>query len=136
MDCFNNLALPASLKQLVASNPICHGTILKISQLRDVWDDENISRVFDDLGVLVPPSEGQDFSIYLQSTDNPIKYGKVESLFCDDFDYKVVAHADGNQNVKIRIYRHEYNIEAIPPSFFERENQKKYPYCRDTFLQG
>ena len=136
MDCFNNLALPASLKQLVASNPICHGTILKISQLRDIWDDENISRVFDDLGVLVPPSEGQDFSIYLQSIDNPIKYGKVESLFCDDFDYKVVAHADGNQNVNIRIYRQEYNIEAIPPSFFERENQKRYPYCRETFLCG
>lgn len=121
MNCLNNIDLPASLKQIVAAKPICHGTILKISQLRDIWDDDAISRVFEDLGVLVPPSENHDFSIYLQSLDNPTKYGKVESQFCDDFDYKVVAHADINQNVNIRIYRQEYNIEAIPPSFFERE---------------
>lgn len=136
MDCLNSLGLPSSLKQIVSAKPISHGTILKISQLRDIWDDDAISRVFDDLGVLVPPSESQEFSIYLQSLDNPLKYGKVESLFCDDFDYKVVAHADDEQNVNIRIYRQEYNIEAIPLSFFERENQKQYPYSRDTFMCG
>lgn len=136
MDCLNSLDLPSSLKQIVSAKPISHGTILKISQLRDIWDDDAISRVFDDLGVLVPPSESQEFSIYLQSLDNPLKYGKVESLFCDDFDYKVVAHADDEQNVNIRIYRQEYNIEAIPLSFFERENQKRYPYSRDTFMCG
>lgn len=136
MNCLNNIDLPASLKQIVAAKPICHGTILKISQLRDIWDDDAISRVFEDLGVLVPPSENHDFSIYLQSLDNPTKYGKVESQFCDDFDYKVVAHADINQNVNIRIYRQEYNIEAIPPSFFERENQKNYPYKREDFMRG
>lgn len=136
MDCLNSLDLPSSLKQIVSAKPISHGTILKISQLRDIWDDDAISRVFDDLGVLVPPSESQEFSIYLQSLDNPLKYGKVESLFCDDFDYKVVAHADDEQNVNIRIYRQEYNIEAIPLSFFERENQKQYPYSRDTFMCG
>lgn len=136
MNCLNNIDLPTSLKQIVAAKPICHGTILKISQLRDIWDDDAISRVFEDLGVLVPPSENNDFSIYLQSLDNPTKYGKVESQFCDDFDYKVVAHADINQNVNIRIYRQEYNIEAIPPSFFERENQKNYPYKREDFMRG
>lgn len=136
MDCLNSLDLPSSLKQIVSAKPISHGTILKISQLRDIWDDDAISRVFDDLGVLVPPSESQEFSIYLQSLDNPLKYGKVESLFCDDFDYKVVAHADDEQNVNIRIYRQEYNIEAIPLSFFERENQKRYPYSRETFMCG
>lgn len=136
LDYFNNLPLPTSLKQSVVSKMLCHGTILKISQLRDIWDDEAISRVFEDLGVLVPPSENQEFSIFLQSLDNPKMYGKVESLFCDDFDYKVVAHADANQNVTIRIFRQEYNIEAIPPSFFERENQKSYPYNRNTFMCG
>lgn len=136
MNCLNNINLPTSLKQIVAAKPICHGTILKISQLRDIWDDDAISRVFEDLGVLVPPSENNDFSIYLQSLDNPTKYGKVESQFCDDFDYKVVAHADINQNVNIRIYRQEYNIEAIPPSFFERENQKNCPYKREDFMRG
>lgn len=136
MNCLNNIDLPTSLKQIVAAKPICHGTILKISQLRDIWDDDAISRVFEDLGVLVPPSENNDFSIYLQSLDNPTKYGKVESQFCDDFDYKVVAHADIDQNVNIRIYRQEYNIEAIPPSFFERENQKNYPYKREDFMRG
>jgi len=130
------LPLTEDLKRFISDSSVQYGTILKISQLRDVWGDAAIGSVFDDLGVLIPPSESQEFQIFLQSLDNPDKFGKVENSFCDDFDYKIVAHADSNQNVNIRIYRHEYNIEAIPPSFFERENQKNYPYCREDFIRG
>lgn len=136
MDCLNNVPLTDALKDLIAEKPVLHGTILKITQLRDIWDSDATSRIYDDLGVLVPPTESREFVISLQSLDEPKKYGEVESSFCDDFDYKVVAHADANQNVEIRVYRQEYNVEAIPLSFFERENQKNYPYQRKDFLRG
>lgn len=70
------------------------------------------------------------------SLDSPQKYGEVESSFCDDFDYKIVAHADADQNVNIRIYRNEYNVEAIPLSFYNRENQQEHPYRREDFMRG
>jgi hypothetical protein len=104
--------------------------------LRDIWDDEAIKNVYEDLGVLVPPSENRDFTISLVSLDSPQKYGEVESSFCDDFDYKIVAHADADQNVNIRIYRNEYNVEAIPLSFYNRENQQEHPYRREDFMRG
>lgn len=135
-DCLNIVPLTDALKDLIAEKPVLHGTILKISQLRDIWDSDATSRIYDDLGVLVPPTESREFVISLQSLDEPNKYGEVENSFCDDFDYKVVAHSDANQNVEIRVYRQEYNVEAIPLSFFERENQKNYPYQREDFLRG
>lgn len=136
LDCLHQIPLTSSVKYLVNKQSLLHGTILKISSLRDIWDDEAIKNVYEDLGVLVPPSENRDFTISLVSLDNPQRYGEVESSFCDDFDYKIVAHADANQKVNVRIFRNEYNIEAIPLSFFERVNQQEYPYKREDFMRG
>lgn len=136
MDCLDDVPLTADQKQLVIEKPVLHGTILKITQLRDIWDANAVQSIFDDLGVLVPPTENREFVINLQSLDEPKKYGEIESSFCDDFDYKIEAHADENQNVQIRIYRHEYNVEAIPLTFFKRKNQQLYPYRRENFLRG
>ena len=84
----------------------------------------------------MPPTESREFVINLQSLDEPKKFGEVESSFCDDYDYKIEAHADDKQNVQIRIYRQEYNAEAIPLTFYKRENQHSYPYRREDFLRG
>jgi signal transduction histidine kinase len=135
-DILHSIPLTDNLKKLIEENPVEHGTILKISNLRDVWDADATQKIFDDLGVLVPPTESREFVICLQSLDEPHKYGEVENSFCDDYDYKVVAHADDQQNVSIRVYRQEYNAEAIPLSFYKREKQQNYPYRREDFLRG
>ena len=135
-DILHSIPLTDNLKKLIEEKPVEHGTILKISNLRDVWDADATQKIFDDLGVLVPPTESREFVISLQSLDEPHKYGEVENSFCDDYDYKVVAHADDQQNVSIRVYRQEYNAEAIPLSFYKRDNQQNYPYRREDFLRG
>src|SRR5699024_4128559 len=89
-----------------------------------------------DLEVLVPPKETGGFEIYLFSSSEPNKYGEVFSSICDDFDFKLTAIADENQNVKIKIERREYDIELIPNKFFEREALKKFPYTKEIFKQG
>lgn len=135
-DILHSIPLTDNLKKLIEEKPVEHGTILKISNLRDVWDADATQKIFDDLGVLVPPTESREFVISLQSLDEPHKYGEVENSFCDDYDYKVVAHADDQQKVSIRVYRQEYNAEAIPLSFYKRDNQQNYPYRREDFLRG
>lgn len=135
-DVLLSIPLTDNLKRLIAEKPVLHGTILKISNLRDVWDADATQKIYDDLGVLVPPTESREFVISLQSLDEPHKYGEVENSFCDDYDYKVVAHADDQQKVSIRVYRQEYNAEAIPLSFYKRDNQQNYPYRREDFLRG
>ena len=65
-----------------------YGTILKITDLRDNWEDFYVEQVFSDLEVLVPPKESGGFDIYLFSSLTPEKYGEIFSSICDDFDYK------------------------------------------------
>jgi len=113
-----------------------YGTILKIENLRDTWNDYYVDQVFSDLEVLIPPEENNDFQIYLFSSLSPEKYGIIPSVLCDDFDYKVIAKADDNQKIKIQIIRNEYDIEKIPPDFFKRKNLVKYPYRLEDFRKG
>lgn len=113
-----------------------HGTVLKISNLRDNWDDYFISQAFDDLEVLVPPKEQNDFKLFLYSYDKPNEYGAILGSICDDYDYKLVAKADENQNVNIKIFRNEYDLETIPPEFFKRDFTRKSPYTKDDFKKG
>ena len=54
-----------------------YGTILKITDLRDYWDNYYVEQVYSDLEVLVPPRETNEFSIYLFSSLNPTDYGEV-----------------------------------------------------------
>ena len=112
------------------------GTILKISNLRDNWENFYVDQVFTDLEVLVPPKEVGEFEIYLFSSLEQNKYGEVLGSVCDDYDYKLVAKADENQNISITVYREEYDVELIPNGFFQREAMKNEPYRKEDFLQG
>ncbi|WP_405199350.1 ATP-binding protein [Christiangramia sp. LLG6405-1] len=112
------------------------GTILKITDLRDNWEDYFVDQVYSDLEVLVPPKESGGYEIYVFSSLNSNKYGEVLGSICDDFDYKLIASADENQNVKIKVFRNEYDIELIPNDFFEREEMKKDNYRKSDFLKG
>lgn len=112
------------------------GTILKITELRDNWEDYFVGQVYSDLEVLVPPKESGGFEIFVFSSLITNKYGEVLGSICDDFDYKLVAVADENQNVKITIYRNEYDVELIPNDFFLREAMQKENYRKTDFLKG
>jgi uncharacterized membrane protein len=101
---------------------------LKISELRDNWEDFYVSQVFDDLEVLVPPKEQSGFQLFLFSSDELSKYGEIIGSVCDDYDYKIEVKADKEQNVKIKIYRNEYDIKVINPKFFDRKLMNSFPY--------
>lgn len=124
------------LSQIAEIENLEFGTILKITELRDNWEDFYVEQVFTDLEVLVPPKESGGFNIYLFSSLNLQKYGEVLGSICDDFDYKIVAKADEYQNVEITITRNEYDIDLIPIEFFKQPNMNIYPYQYEVFQQG
>lgn len=124
------------LNKIESEKEFKYGTILKISELRDNWEDFFVEQVFSDLEVLVPPKEAGGFEIFVFSSLMPNKYGEVLGSVCDDFDYKLVAKADENQNINIRIYRNEFNLELIPNAFFERPAMQKDNYRKSDFLKG
>jgi len=124
------------IQEIIDKYPFNQGTILKISSLRDNWDDYFIAQTFDDLEVLAPPKEQNHFKLFLYSYDKPNEYGEILGSICDDYDYKLVAKADINQNVNIKIYRNEYDVETISPEFFKRDFAQKHPYTKDDFKKG
>lgn len=125
-----------NVKKFIETKEFNHGTIFKISNLRDNWEDHYVNEVFKDLEVLVPPKEINPFKISLFSKECPEKYGEVLGSICDDFDYKVSVIANDNQEVSIKIFRSEYIVDTIPPKFFTREFAKEYPYRKEDFEKG
>lgn len=101
-----------------------HGTVLKITDLHDDWSDELVTQVFEDLEILVPPKDIENFRIFLLSSLEPHRYGEILGPDCDDFDYKVEARANSNQEVEITIFREEYDVEKIPRDFFALESTR------------
>ncbi len=124
------------LNKIESEKEFKYGTILKITELRDNWEDYFVEQIYSDLEVLVPPKEAGGFEIFVFSSLAPSKYGEVLGSICDDYDYKLVATADDKQNVKIKIFRNEYDVELIPNALFERESMQKENYRRSDFIKG
>lgn len=124
------------LKKITKNFSFSSGTILKISNLRDNWDDYFIDQLYSDLEVLIPPREHSNFKLYLISAQEQNKYGEVFGSVCDDYDYKLIAKTDDKQNVSITIHRNEYDVETINPKLFERDLFKNYPYKAEDFQRG
>ncbi len=125
-----------TIVDLLDKHNFMSGTVLKISELRENWDDFYVEQIFTDLEVLVPPQESPVFSIFLVSSLAPNKYGEVLGSICDDYDYKLVAKADNKQNVTITVYRKEYDLESIDPELFNREGMQKPHYTLADFKKG
>ncbi len=132
-ECIKKHIKNKNILNIIDSCDYKHGTILHITNLRDNWDDYFVEQVYNDLEVLVPPKDQSSFKLYLFSEEEPEKYGEVLGSVCDDYDYKVIATASKNQKVKIQIYRNEYDVDLIPPEFFQRKNLQKYPYRKIDF---
>ncbi|AXA93464.1 ATP-binding protein [Massilia sp. YMA4] len=102
-----------------------HGTVLKITDLHDDWNSELVTQVYEDLEILVPPKDIENFRIFLLSSLEPDRYGEILGPDCEDFDYKVEAKATADQEVEITVYREEYDFEKIPSEFCNLESTKK-----------
>ncbi|OBP17276.1 hypothetical protein A5320_20740 [Rheinheimera sp. SA_1] len=119
----------------VSDDILKHGTVIRISRLHDIWKDTAVKQLYQDLEVLVPPRDVEEFSIHILSNNNPNSYGEVLSSVCDDFDYKLHAYADKEKNVVISIYREEYDEKIIPREFFERASINKNDFVEGAGLK-
>lgn len=124
------------IREILNNNDFINGTILQISNLRENWEDYFVEQLYSDLEVLIPPKEQGNFQLYLFSENEPNKYGEVLGSICDDYDYKLIAKADEEQNVAIKIFRNEYDLETINPKLFEYELFQKAPYTKKDFERG
>lgn len=109
------------------------GTRIEVSNLRDIWSDALVSKLFTNLEVLIPPREERIFEVFLFSTLAPDKYGKVSPSICDDYDYKVEARIDANGMAQITIFRNEFDVSKFPDELFNRESMQRKNFMKTDF---
>jgi len=118
--------------ELIDKTSFESGTIIEISELNDNWEIEQIEKLFRNLEMLLPPNEQSDFNINLFSTNNIDLFGKVNTAYYDDFDYKIQAvYTDNNKNLEVKITRNELDIDSIENRYIEIFNydaMKIFPY--------
>lgn len=132
----NVLPFPAEEYPELQIDTFQTGTKIKISTLRDTWDDYAIEKLFRNLEILIPPREERIFNIFLFDKKTPKKYGQVSPSICDDYDYKVDAKVDKSGNATITIHRNEFDIERFPNNLFNRQFMQRKNFTKEDFEQG
>lgn len=110
------------------------GTVLKISNLKDDWFDDNIRGVFKSLEALIPPKELNIlFDVNFQHIQQPKEFGKVETAFFNDYDYKLVANYKPEElAVDFEITRNEIDIDLVKKKYAFLYKNTKAPYDLKT----
>src|SRR5258706_1257475 len=134
-----NLSKDSRLNSTAKKIQFNGGTFFYISELRDLWDKESISKLYKNLEVLVPPKESSDFRITLLSSKHHKEFGVIKSPFWDDYDYKLDAKFNDDNTVSINLNRREFNWKSINPAVFKEKTPKdmtKWPYNLATLKKG
>jgi len=110
------------------------GTIIKISNLKDDWFNDETLSVFKNLEALIPPKElNISFDVYFKHFQQPKEYGKVETAFFNDFDYKLKANYNANTlDVNFEITRNEIDLNLLKKKYPKIYKTKKSPYDLKT----
>ncbi|UTW67725.1 ATP-binding protein [bacterium SCSIO 12643] len=121
------------IAEVIQEKSFSNGTIIKISNLNDNWEFEQLKKLYDNLEMLLPPKEQNDFEIHFFSTDNLDEFGKVKSAYYDDFDYKIKADYkdDKDRTLELKITRNEFDIDVIEKRYkelFDYKQMKSFPY--------
>jgi len=112
------------------------GTILKINNLKDSWDEDSINDVFKNLEALIPPKELKiPFEVYFYHFQNPDEFGEVNTAFFNDYDYKLIAKYNADKlNVDFTITRNELDLKQVKEKFAFIFKNHKTPYDLKTIL--
>jgi len=119
-------------------NHFKNGTILKITNLRDNWNEKNVRRIFNSLEILTPPDGQNEFVIHLFSSAQSNEFGKIDNSNFNDYDYKIQAKYlnDKEKNIEITIERNEIDWELLDKNIFNEEDMNKFPFDSKTIKKG
>lgn len=81
-----------------------HGTLLRMTGLRDVWSERMFRRLSIRLSRLLSPFRKNDaFAIHLQSDEFPEYSGELRTDFLEKAPYRIEARFDGRQDISLSL---------------------------------
>jgi len=110
------------------------GTLMRLSGLRDVWSENEVSRLDRFLARLAPPAEQKPFDMRLYDFRSKEVSGSIEPAAINDFDYRMNVDIKNGQ-ASFQIFRNELKADEILDSVFEREDMGLERFKRDSFKE-
>lgn len=127
----------SQIQTFLKSASFTHGTIIKISQLKDTWSDDALQSVYKNLESLIPPEElDVAFNVNFYLLQKTKLFGKVETAYFNDFDYKVFAKFNSqNLSVNLDITRNELDLKKVKKDYEYIFKKSKHPYDLKTLIK-
>jgi signal transduction histidine kinase len=130
----------SKIEDLITSISFDSGTLIEISELNDSWEDDQLTRLFANLEMLIPPKEQSDFRIDLFSLGDIEGFGKVKTAYYDDFDYKIETQYNENNDgqIEVTVTRNELDVDVLERRYldvFGYEAMKAEPFRLEDFKQ-
>lgn len=122
------------LQDFIKQHSFISGTIIKISKLKDSWNEATLHSVFKSLEALIPPKELKiPFNVNFYQVQKPKLFGEVETAYFNDYDYKVfVKYNSKNLTVNLVVTRNELDLKRVKKEYFEIFKDAKSPYDLST----
>ncbi len=114
------------LKNLIKEKFDKHGTIFKLSDLRDSWTIDTISDIKKSLATLIPPEIDNIFQLYVFSENSTIDESKIIVNSSDySYDYKIDFNVSEDGNADIYIKREEFDFgnafnDVVKSPYFQK----------------
>jgi signal transduction histidine kinase len=118
------------LIKLINGKSLTHGTIIQITQVKDVWDADALKGLHKSLEALIPPKDSAvQFGVSFYHVQAPKDFGEVQTAYFNDFDYKVTGEFDASSlKVRLSITRNELDLKKVKKEFPAVLKQAKKPY--------
>ena len=115
----DNFKSHSRLLDFIKSKPFSTGTIIKISKLKDSWNEVNLKSVYKSLEALIPPKELDiPFNVNFYELQKPKAFGEVETAYFNDYDYKVFSKFNSKDlSVTLTVTRNELDLKKVKKEF-------------------
>lgn len=129
------------VKEVLENIDFKSGTIIEITELNDEWNEDKLRKLFGNLEMLIPPEGQNDFAIDFFLLNNLEEFGTVKRAFYDDYDYKLKASYNQNNDkvLNVEISRNELDIDALENRYsevFEFDMMKNPPFKLEDFKKN
>lgn len=129
------------VKEVLENIDFKSGTIIEITELNDEWNEDKLRKLFGNLEMLLPPEGQNDFAIDFFLLNNLEEFGTVKRAFYDDYDYKLKASYNKNNDkvLNVEISRNELDIDALENRYsevFEFDMMKNPPFSLEDFKKN
>lgn len=120
------------LRKLIREKFNNHGTIFKLSMLRDEWNTARLDDLKNELNSLIPSEMSNIFQIYLFDNKSLLNSATVlhnnEDFF---YDYKIHFDVNDEGRSRIQIYRNEFDFQdkfeyIMQNANFSQDDQKYF----------